>query len=98
MQNQSDFVDAGALAKLSRRQNRVRVKSDFVSGFNVIWVVQSQTKKYFASVFQKSVSCFGHPTPKEEGRLAIVTNVGVGCGGRDGVVHAKEIAGRVMSL
>jgi hypothetical protein len=45
----------------------VRVKSNFVSGFNVIWVVQSQTEKYLDSVFQKYMSCFGYPTLKKRG-------------------------------
>jgi hypothetical protein len=34
---------------------------------------------------------------KEEGRLAIVTNVGVGCGGRGSVARENGIAGRVKA-
>jgi hypothetical protein len=49
----SILVDAASLAKLSRRENRVRGKSDFVRRFNRVWVVQPLRGKYVASVFQK---------------------------------------------
>jgi len=54
-QNQFDFVDAGSTSRLSSRQNRVRVRSDFARRFNVIRVVQSLTEKYLTSAFQKSM-------------------------------------------
>ena len=37
------------------------------------------------------------PSRLERGALAIVTNVGVGCGGRSSVGRAKGIAGRVWA-
>src|SRR5437879_9996993 len=36
-----------------------------------------------------------HPGP-QEGRIAIVTNVGPGCGGRESAGRAMRIAGRVF--
>ena len=38
-----------------------------------------------------------HPVP-EEGALAIVTNVGMGCGGRGGVVRARGWQGELSGL
>src|SRR6266566_5299562 len=49
-------------------------------------------QKYFSSVFPKSVIWSRHPA-SQEGRFAIVMNVGVGCGGR-GSVGRDGIAGR----
>jgi hypothetical protein len=47
------------------------------------------------SVFPKCKSGYmvGHPVPLR-GALAIVTNVGAGCGGRDSVGRAMAVAGR----
>jgi hypothetical protein len=44
----------------------------------------------------KSNLQFAHPVP-QEGRFAIVTNVGTGCGGRGSVAARNGIAGRVLS-
>jgi len=66
----------------------VRAETNFANQFNVIWAVQSSREKYFTSVFQKSVICSQHPASLNEGRIAIVTNVEAGCGGRDDVAHA----------
>jgi hypothetical protein len=68
-------------------QNHVRAKTNFASRFNVIWPVQSPRKKYFASVFQKSVSCFS-PSRPDRGAFRDRHERWVGCGGRDDVVHA----------
>src|SRR6266576_6671223 len=42
----------------------------------------------------KSTLSFPLSHPLHEGRIAIVTDVGMGCGGRDSVVRAIVIAGR----
>jgi hypothetical protein len=56
-------------------------------------LVQPHQKKYFCFSEIKSVIHNRHPVP-HEGRIAIVTDVGTGCGGR-GSVGRHEIAGRV---
>jgi hypothetical protein len=58
--------------------------------------VQPLSEKYFASGFQKYVVSFAHPVPPR-GALAIVMNVGMGCGGR-GSVGRDDSAGRANSL
>jgi hypothetical protein len=46
-------------------------------------LVQPASEKYFAfAVGQISATSSRHPAPFKEGRFAIVTNVGAGCGGR----------------
>jgi hypothetical protein len=55
--------------------------------------VQPHQKKYFCFSEIESVVHNRHPVP-HEGRIAIVTDVGTGCGGR-GSVGRHEIAGRV---
>jgi hypothetical protein len=66
----------------------MRAKTNFVKQFNADSTVQSSREKHFASVFPKSVVYSRHPASTKEGRIAIVTNVEAGCGGRDGVVCA----------
>jgi hypothetical protein len=69
-------------------KNRMRAQAKFASRIKLIWPVQSPREKYFASVFPKSVISSHHPASTKEGRIAIVTNVEAGCGGRDDVVCA----------
>jgi hypothetical protein len=66
---------------------RSRRPAFFTSDFNLISPVQPSTQKYSASVFQKFMFLSAHPV-SSEGRLAIVTDVGAGCGGREGVERA----------
>ena len=67
------------------RKNLLRVNFDLRSNFSVIWVVQSFVQKHFAgSVGQINDISSPHLIP-EEGRIAIVTKRGMGCGGRDSV-------------
>jgi hypothetical protein len=55
------------------RQNAI-----FVRQFKLIWAVQSSRKKYFAfAVGQIICTSPRHPVP-QEGRIAIVTDVGCG--------------------
>ena len=74
-QNESDLVDAGSLLRLSWHQNRVRVKSDFGRRINVIGLSSPSAKNILLPFFRNE--CFARRShPQEEGRLAIVTNVG----------------------
>ena len=74
-QNESDLVDAGSLLRLSWHQNRVRVKSDFGRRINVIGLSSPSAKNILLPFLRNE--CFARRShPQEEGRLAIVTNVG----------------------
>jgi len=54
----------------------LRVKPNFVSRINVIWVVQSHPKKY--SGFPKpQITLYPPPSTPLEGRIAIVTDAGL---------------------
>jgi hypothetical protein len=79
-----DFLFRSRTNVAYSRQNPLRAKSNFLSNLKLIWVVQSVTKIYSASIFRqirsRTPAC--HP---DEGRIAIVTDVGVECGGRLGV-------------
>ena len=55
------------------RTSPLRVKSNFLKRFNLIWVVQSLRKKYFALSRPQITSIF-RASRLTEGRLAIVTN------------------------
>jgi hypothetical protein len=58
--------------------------------------VQSPLQKYFASPVGQIISTNSrHPTPPE-GRIAIVTDAGCGCGGRGSVLRAMESQGGSM--
>jgi len=74
-------------SKTARR--RVLVKTKFVSGIILIRAVQIGAQKY--SPFGKSeiVSMLPLSRASQEGRFAIVTNVGAGCGGRGSVGRAS---------
>jgi hypothetical protein len=68
-------------------------KIEFREAIQFDSTVQSSREKYFASVFPKSVISSRHPASTKEGRIAIVTNVSAGCGGR-GSVGRDDIAGQ----
>jgi hypothetical protein len=58
--------------------------------------VQSCLQKYFASPVGQIISTNSrHPTPPE-GRIAIVTDAGCGCGGRGSVLRATGLQGGSM--
>src|SRR5712692_8758833 len=66
----------------------LRVEEKFSFGFSLFLPVQSSLQKYFASPVGQIISTNSrHPTPPE-GRIAIVTDVGEGCGGRGSVERA----------
>jgi hypothetical protein len=55
--------------------------------------VESRFKKYFASPVGQIISTSSrHPTP-QQGRIAIVTDAGCGCGGRGSVLRARRSQG-----
>jgi hypothetical protein len=53
----------------------LRLKTDFASGFNLIWPVQPFVKKYRSSVFQKIMIVCPHPVPTERGASRSSRNV-----------------------
>src|SRR5216684_236473 len=67
---------------------RLREKTDFLKRIKLFLAVQSHSQKYFASPVGQIISTNSrHPTPPE-GRIAIITDVGEGCGGRGSVERA----------
>jgi hypothetical protein len=67
---------------------RLREKTDFFKRIKLFLPVQSHFKKYFASPVGQIISTNSrHPTPPQ-GRIAIVTDAGCGCGGRGSVERA----------
>jgi hypothetical protein len=59
-------------------KNRVRLNSNFVNRFKLIWVVQMDAQKYFTlPTTQIKLTTLAVPLP-QEGRFAIVTDVGSG--------------------
>ncbi len=74
----------------------VRARRKLLKRINVICPVQSPLQKYFASPVGQIISTNSrHPTPPE-GRIAIVTDVGEGCGGRGSVLRATGSQGGSM--
>jgi hypothetical protein len=58
--------------------------------------VESPLQKYFASPVGQIISTSSrHPTPPE-GRIAIVTDAGCGCGGRGSVLRATGLQGEFL--
>jgi hypothetical protein len=82
-----EFCSMSPRAKrLSGAKNRVRVKSNFVSRFKLIWVVSPPRTNISLSENQKLCTLPAVPLSLE-GRLAIVTDVEAGCGGRGSVAR-----------
>jgi hypothetical protein len=74
----------------------LRVRGDLLCFLKLIWVVQSSLQKYFTSPVGQIISTSSrHPTP-QEGRIAIVTDAGCGCGGRGSVLRATGLQGGSM--
>jgi hypothetical protein len=71
----------------------LRQNSKLLKRIELIWAVQSCLKKYFAFPVGQIISTDSrHPTPPE-GRIAIVTDAGCGCGGRGSVLRATGSQG-----
>src|SRR5712692_1379388 len=76
----------------------VRARRKLLKQINVIWVVESPLQKYFASPVGQIISTNSrHPTPPQ-GRIAIVTDAGCGCGGRGSVLRARRLRGGLRSV
>ena len=64
-------------------RRRLRESAVLLKRINVIWVVQSSIKKYSRSLLTQITSTSFASRPTHKGRFAIVTNVGLGCDGRE---------------
>jgi hypothetical protein len=81
---------AGHLAARAAGRFVVTSRSDLPVGH---FCVESPLQKYFTSPVGQIISTNSrHPTPPE-GRIAIVTDAGWGCGGRGSVLRAMESQG-----
>jgi len=67
----------------------LRQNTNFSSQINPIPPVQPHRKKYSPSGFPQISSIIAPSHPLHEGRIAIVTNVGMGCGGRGSVGRVR---------
>jgi hypothetical protein len=76
------------------RKIRVRVETNFASRFNPITPVQSSREKYSALCSPQISRIIPRIPPRAEGRIAIVTNVEAGSGGRETSQHASMIRSR----
>jgi hypothetical protein len=85
---------------------KVRVRGSCGAMGDAVICPTGTLAEFVSSPHAKNISLHDRPKshlqlppshPLHEGRLAIVTNVGMGCGGRDGVVRARWIAGRSNS-
>jgi hypothetical protein len=71
----------------------LRLNPDSLKPINVICPVQSLQKKYSASQ-PTQITGLSQSSRLSRGALAIVANVGTGCGGRGSVGRAGAVAGR----
>jgi hypothetical protein len=75
-----------------------RIPDDLSWFFNVIWAVQPSLQKYFGfhtpQITSRTLAIPSHT----EGRFAIVTDVGTGCGGRGSVLRAMGSQGGSKDL
>jgi hypothetical protein len=69
------------------------IGTDLPDGLALKGSVESLLQKYFASPVGQIISTNSrHPTPLQ-GRIAIVTDAGCGCGGRGSVLRATGLQG-----
>jgi hypothetical protein len=66
-------------------EDAMREQTIFLNRINVICPVQSLPQKHSASRSTQITLIFPAVSSLNEGRIAIVTNVGMGCGGRGSV-------------
>jgi hypothetical protein len=77
---------------------RLREKTDFLKRIKLFLAVQSHLQKYLPSPVGQIISTNSrHPTP-QQGRIAIVTDAGCGCGGRGSILRATGSQGRSKDL
>ena len=75
----------------------MRDGANFPNPIKVIWPVQPSLQKYTSSRFPQ-ISPTSQPVPaRQEGRIAIVTDVGSECGGHGSARCADKIAGRALA-
>jgi hypothetical protein len=89
------FVASGVISGSSHaglHQTRINSKLTRPCPGNII----SEFQKYRLPPDPNQSYMFCHPVP-HEGRIAIVTDVGMGCGGRGSAGRAELIAGRVLA-
>jgi len=67
----------------------LRQRPNFISHFNLIWVVQIAPRKYSASHFPQISSIFAPSRLIEEGRTRRHDTWSAGCGGREGVARVR---------
>jgi hypothetical protein len=72
---------------------RLLENADLLSRFNVIWPVQPLQQKYLSSHLPPNQRHNSRRLIPRRGALAIVTNVGMGCGGRGSVERETESQG-----
>jgi hypothetical protein len=86
---------AVGLMRLCRLRATAHRPTDLSDGQISGMAVQPPCEKFFAFPFGRNRNRANQSRP-ERGALAIVTNVGAGCGGRGSVGRANVIAGRVQ--
>ena len=73
------------------------IRSNFLNPIDMICPVQPSLQKYTSSR-RPQISPTSQPVPaRQEGRIAIVTDVGSECGGRGSARYADKIAGRALA-
>ena len=78
------------LLNLNDPRKPVRAGANLSNGINLIWAVQPYAEKYFCFHPTQIISS-SHAVPsRNEGRIAIVTDVGMGCGGRNGADDERQ--------
>jgi hypothetical protein len=77
---------------------RLRARPNLLKQINLICPVQSSLQKYFSFHRPQITSRTFRIPSHTEGRIAIVTDVGAGCGGRGSVLRAMGLQGESKDL
>jgi hypothetical protein len=75
----------------------LRRPDNLLKQINAIWPVQPRLQKYTSSRLTQ-INLTNSSIPARKGRIAIVTDVGQGCGGRGSVGRAAESQGGSKNL
>ena len=81
---------------MSRCAQALRPNTNFSNQINPIPPVQPHRKKYSPSGSRQISSIIAPSHPLHEGRIAIVTNVGMGCGGRGSIGRVRCVRRAVI--
>ena len=84
------------LSPLKSRQNALRENADFVRPIKAIWVIQSSRQKYSASPLPQITLTTPRIPHPQEGRIAIVTDVGCGMRWTRQRRAREVVAGRIF--